>query len=166
MNLSKPKFAWHDILNLMEERPLVSSLDSNPAPKNFSVLYLVLVLVVIAAGIFSGIFFARKSLSASASPSAVVTGASAVTPLSSGEVGSTNPAFKDTATGQLAAGGLNGEGTYHLVRPGGDSQTVYLVSSIVDLSQYVGKTVQVTGQTLKARHVGWLMDVGRLKIVQ
>ena len=83
------------------------------------------------------------------------------------EVGSTDTAtFRDTATGTLEAGGLNGEGTHKLTRDGGPSQTVYLISSIVDLDQYVGKKVQVWGETIKAQRAPWLMDVGRLKLTE
>lgn len=73
--------------------------------------------------------------------------------------------FKDSATGTLKKGGIEGEGAYHLERPGGDSQNVYLTSSVIDLSQFVGKKVQVWGETNAAQKAGWLMDVGRLKIL-
>lgn len=73
--------------------------------------------------------------------------------------------FKDTVSGTLQSGGIDGEGQYHLVRPGGDSQNVYLTSSIVDLSQFVGKNIKVWGQTQTAKHAGWLMDVGRVEIL-
>lgn len=143
----------------MEDRPLVSSLDPKTSSPALAIIIGVFVVIV---GSVSGAYFSHKSLPKETAASAATPNAQ-TTPLSSGEVGSTNPAFKDTATGEMAAGGLNGEGTHHLIRPGGASQTVYLVSSIVDLDQYVGKKVQVIGQTLKARRVGWLMDVGRIK---
>jgi hypothetical protein len=72
--------------------------------------------------------------------------------------------FKDTAEGTLKDGGINGEGQFHLVRPGGDSQNVYLTSSLVDLSQFLGRKVKVWGQTQSAQTAGWLMDVGRVEI--
>ncbi len=68
--------------------------------------------------------------------------------------------FPDKAEGKLSEGGIDGEGNFHLVRPGGDSQNVYLTSSIVDLSKYVGKKVRVWGQTFSGQKAGWLMDVG------
>lgn len=74
--------------------------------------------------------------------------------------------FKDTAEGIMQKGGIAGEGQFHLVRPGGDSQSVYLTSSIVDLSQVIGKKVRVWGQTQKAQHAGWLMDVGRVEVLE
>jgi len=81
-------------------------------------------------------------------------------------VGSTDTAtFKDTAQGTLEKGGVDGEGSHHLTRAGGPSQTAYLVSSVVDLDQYVGKKVKVWGQTLAAKNVSWLMDVGKIEIL-
>lgn len=73
--------------------------------------------------------------------------------------------FKDQAEGTLKTGGIEGEGVYHLERPGGESQNVYLTSSSVDLSQFVGKKIKVWGQTQAAKHAGWLMDVGRLQVL-
>lgn len=81
-------------------------------------------------------------------------------------VGTTAKEFKDSAEGILEAGGLDGEGTHKLIREGGPSQTAYLTSSIIDLSKYVGKKVKVWGETFKAQKAGWLMDVGRLEILE
>ncbi|KKS78749.1 MAG: hypothetical protein UV54_C0052G0004 [Candidatus Beckwithbacteria bacterium GW2011_GWA2_43_10] len=75
-------------------------------------------------------------------------------------------AFKDQAEGEIASGGIDGEGSHHLIRDGGESQYVYLTSSIVDLNQFVGKKVRVWGQTFEAQRAGWLMDVGRLEILE
>ena len=81
-------------------------------------------------------------------------------------VGSDNTKiFKDTAEGTLKGGGINGEGQYHLVRPGGESQNVYLTSSHVDLSKFVAKKIKVWGETQKAQYAGWLMDVGRVEVL-
>ncbi len=74
--------------------------------------------------------------------------------------------FKDTATGTLQAGGIKGEGTYHLERPGGVSQNVYLTSTVIDMAPFVGKKVQVWGQTVAGQHAGWFMDVGKIKVVE
>lgn len=74
--------------------------------------------------------------------------------------------FKDVAEGVLQEGGIGDEGQYHLVRPGGDSQNVYLTSSIVDLSVYLKKKVKVHGQTQAAQKAGWLMDVGRVEVLE
>ena len=74
--------------------------------------------------------------------------------------------FKDVATGALKEGGIEGEGQFHLVRPGGVSQNVYLTSSSVDLSKFAGKKIKVWGETQKAQYAGWLMDVGRVEVIE
>ncbi|MBI5448833.1 hypothetical protein HY948_00790 [Candidatus Gottesmanbacteria bacterium] len=74
--------------------------------------------------------------------------------------------FKDSATGTVEKGSMNGEGTHKLVREGGESQTAFLISSVVDLDQYIGKKVKVWGQTFAAEKASWLMDVGKIEIQQ
>jgi len=74
--------------------------------------------------------------------------------------------FKDKAEGLLKEGGINGEGNFHLERPGGPSQNVYLTSSTVDLSQFVGKKIRIWGQTFAGEKAGWLMDVGFVEILK
>ncbi|MBI5619701.1 hypothetical protein HY950_01950 [Candidatus Gottesmanbacteria bacterium] len=74
--------------------------------------------------------------------------------------------FKDSAVGTIEKGGIDGEGTHKLVREGGESQTAFLTSSVVDLDQYVGKKVKVWGQTFDAEKAAWLMDVGKIEIQQ
>lgn len=73
--------------------------------------------------------------------------------------------FPDVAEGVVREGGIEGEGEYHLERPGGESQNVYMTSSAVDLSQFIGKKVKVWGQTNSAQAAGWLMDVGRVEVL-
>lgn len=73
--------------------------------------------------------------------------------------------FRDSAEGILEEGGVNGEGTHHLVRDGGPSQYVYLTSTVIDLQSFSGKKVQVWGETISAQKAGWLMDVGRIKVL-
>ena len=73
--------------------------------------------------------------------------------------------FPDEVEGKLKEGGIEGEGSFHLERPGGESQNVYLTSSIVDLSAYIGKRVRVRGETQKAQKAGWLMDVGYVEVL-
>jgi len=74
--------------------------------------------------------------------------------------------FRDSAQGDLEKGGINGEGSHHLVRPGGESQHVYLTSSIIDLDQFAGRKVKVWGETFAGQKAGWLMDVGRLEVLE
>lgn len=74
--------------------------------------------------------------------------------------------FKDSAEGVIQEGGLDGEGTHKLIRPGGISQTVYLTSSVVDLEKFNNAKVKVWGETNTAQKAGWLMDVGRIKVIE
>ncbi|MEK7188342.1 MAG: hypothetical protein AAB685_00635 [Patescibacteria group bacterium] len=74
--------------------------------------------------------------------------------------------FSDTAEGTLEEGGIEGEGTYHLVREGGPARYVYLTSTVIDLASFKGKKVKVWGQTLSGRKAGWLMDVGKIKVIE
>jgi len=72
--------------------------------------------------------------------------------------------FPDTVEGVLEEGGVEGEGTHHLVREGGPSKYVYLTSTVIDLQSFVGKKVTVWGETLSGKQAGWLMDVGKVKV--
>jgi hypothetical protein len=74
--------------------------------------------------------------------------------------------FKDVVEGTIEEGGIAGEGTHHLVREGGDSQNVYLTSTVIDLESFVGKKVKIWGQTLSGKEAGWLMDVGKVQVIK
>ena len=81
-------------------------------------------------------------------------------------VGSLDETFSDEAEGLLVEGGIEGEGSHHLERDGGPSRYVYLTSSVVALDDYVGKQVKVWGETHDAQKAGWLMDVGKLEVLE
>jgi hypothetical protein len=132
-------------------------------PKDNSSLLIIIAVVVVVFGATSGYFLAKKTPAKSNDKQAT-----AEDMVKSANVVGSNDTktFSDVATGKLEKGGIKGEGTHHLTRPGGISQTVYLVSSIVDLDQFDGKQVEINGQTLKGRYSGWLMDVGRVKLLE
>lgn len=141
--------------------PALSPEKSNAIKKILPFLAVVLVIIL---GIFAGFFlsgrenFLSPGLSGTVPSEKIVKGS---------EFGSSDTEkFKDTATGVLEAGGIDGEGTHKLTREGGPSQTVYLTSSVLDLDQFVGKKVQIWGETFQAQKAGWLMDVGRIKILE
>ena len=123
--------------------------------------YLVGALLVVLVGVGTAWMISKNMASggsSSAAPGAKVTSTSA---------GTLDPSVKyDTATGVLQDGGLNGEGNFHLVRDGGASHYVYLISSVVDLSTFVNKTVQIWGETEASKKVGWLMDVAKVQVAQ
>lgn len=74
--------------------------------------------------------------------------------------------FRDEAEGILVKGGIDGEGSHHLMRPGGESQNVYLTSSVVDLEEFIDHRVRIWGETFAAQKAGWLMDVGRVEVLE
>lgn len=73
--------------------------------------------------------------------------------------------FKDTATGYLEKGGIEGEGSHQLLREGGPSRTVYLTSSVTDLDKLVGMEIKIWGETNKGQKAAWLMDVGLVEVL-
>jgi len=81
-------------------------------------------------------------------------------------LGRTDGVFKDAAVGVIEKNENGGEGTHRLLREGGESQTVNLTSSVVDLDEFVGYKVEVKGETFAAQKAGWLMDVGVVKILE
>lgn len=74
--------------------------------------------------------------------------------------------FKDSATGTLEKGSINGEGTHILNREGGKDQRAALTSSAVDLDLFVGKKVEIKGETNSSTKAGWFLDVGTIKILE
>jgi hypothetical protein len=125
----------------------------------------IVVVLVLVALVGVGTGFGLSQLSAGTGKSLIP-----LPKVSSVEKGKTygvsdTAAFKDATEGTLKEGGIEGEGQFHLVRPGGDSQNVYMTSSTVDLSQFIGKKVKVWGATQTAQHAGWLMDVGKVEVL-
>ncbi len=115
-------------------------------------------LVIIGAGVGGGWFFSQKEGNISSGP--ILPGGGS----KGQEIGSADTkTFKDTAVGILEKGGIDGEGTHKLIGEGGPSQTAYLISSVIDLDQFVGQKVQLWGETFKGQKAPWLMDVGRAK---
>lgn len=80
--------------------------------------------------------------------------------------GNTGKNFKDTAIGTIEKGSINGEGTHILNREGGASQRASLTSSVVDLDLFVGRKVEVKGETNASNKTSWLLDVGSIKILE
>lgn len=121
-------------------------------------------LIVVFLGIASGYFLSGGTDKDSITPGKRLLGSGVEKGKTYGE-GDVKE-FKDTAEGELKEGGIEGEGQYHLVRPGGESQNVYLTSSQVDLSLFIDRKVKVWGATQTAQVAGWLMDVGRVQVLE
>ena len=153
-----------------EEEPLVKPVEAMTVPKvkGGKKLPVVLVLgavVIIALGIGSGYLLSQKAggiAGIKSAKQAAESGINVGDVVGSGD----EKTFKDDAVGMLEQGGIEGEGSHKLTREGGESQTVYLTSTVVDLEQFVGRKVQVWGETFAAQKAGWLMDVGRVKVLE
>lgn len=146
-------------LDTVPEEPLLHNLDSS---KKFMRKKVISISLVIIAGIASG--YLLFSLFAGGY-SLIPGGRNEGSPVQ--VVGSTDTkVFRDSAQGKLEEGGINGEGTHSLIRPGGDNQTVYLTSSVLILDDFVGKKVKVWGETFAGKKAGWLMDVGKVEVLE
>lgn len=127
-------------------------------------LPVILAVIIAGLGILSGYLLAGKGSVATLSGG---TGGSVEKIKKGTVVGlSDEDTFKDEAEGKLVAGGIDGEGSHHLERPGGESKNVYLTSSVIDLNEYLNRQVKVWGETFSAQKAGWLMDVGKLEVLE
>jgi len=159
-----------DIPNLSTEKPQTQSNDIN-----FSVLPIVVVLVLaLASGFWISRFFpvnkttVTKTTTTPEGQTVLSTDKiSSADEIKVGKVyGNTEKSFKDSATGVIEKGSINGEGTHILIREGGASQRASLISSTVDLDLFVGKKVEIKGETNASNKTSWLLDVGSLKVLE
>jgi hypothetical protein len=140
--------------------------------KNQAVKIIILSIVAIGLGLGSAYFTRGTSPPPDTKTTSDGQEITAVAPedkstIKKGDVfGSNNEAvFKDNATGYLQAGGFEDEGSHTLMRAGGKSQYVYLTSSVTDLDKFIGMEIRVWGETFRGEKAGWLMDVGRVEVV-
>ncbi|OGH11675.1 MAG: hypothetical protein A3B38_03085 [Candidatus Levybacteria bacterium RIFCSPLOWO2_01_FULL_36_13] len=141
-------------------KPLIHSFGQG---KTFTPKIIALLGLIVVLGVISGYMLSGKGINTSVNTST----SNKENQADSGTIVGSNDikTFKDTVEGVLKEGGIEDEGAFHLERSGGESQNVYLTSSIVDLSQFVGKKIKVWGQTQKAQYAGWLMDVGKIEVL-
>lgn len=122
------------------------------------------VLVILAVGIGTGLVVSSRQKSAKLAASSP--GGEQLTE----EVKeSFTQTFRDEAEGTVEKNDdldKYAQGTHKLIRPGGESQTAYLTSSVLDLDQYLGKKIKVFGETFGSSQVGWLMDVGKVEVLE
>ncbi len=147
---------------LMEDRIMEPTQKSRLVP--------LMIMLGIFLGLGTGFYVAKTRLMASGTTSL----SSANQTLSSTtnvKVGDTfgsadEKTFRDQAEGILMSGGIDGEGSHHLERGANKSQWVYVTSSVVDLDLLVGDRVTIWGETNQGKKAGWLMDVGKLKVLE
>ncbi|MEK7551594.1 MAG: hypothetical protein AAB532_03260 [Patescibacteria group bacterium] len=147
-------------------QPLIKSFDNTSSKSKFAPKIVIALVIVTVVGILTGFFLSGSGISGQS----LTTKTGGILNLSSAPkgtiVGSDDlETYKDIAEGTLREGGVEGEGAFHLERPGGESKNAYLTSSVVDLSMFVGRKIKVWGQTQKPQRVGWLMDVGRIEVL-
>lgn len=154
-----------EIKDDVKDQSLVHDFNTSNSKFSFSPKIALIFVVVVLLGLGSGyVLSTRLSINGK---TANIGGNLNSSSISKGTTVGSNDTntFKDTAQGILKQGGIDGEGAFHLERPGGSSQNVYLTSSTVDMTKFVDKKIKVWGQTQKAQHAGWLMDVGRVEVL-
>lgn len=143
---------------------LIRNFDIKKPMNKQKYLLTLLSLLVIVAGALSGYFLAGTKASG--------LGSSTLNKSGDSEKGdqvvevANEEAFPDSAEGLMVKGGIEGDGTHHLDRELGPEKYVYLTSSVIDLDNFDGKKVKVWGQTLSGQSAGWLMDVGKVELVE
>ena len=125
------------------------------------VIPVVFAIVIVAGGVFSGLVLASRSKVEAPSVSFEDE------ELAPDVRESFAQTFRDEAEGVIEKNedfDQYSQGTHKLIRPGGEDQTAYLTSSVLDLDEYTGKNVKVFGETFGSSQVGWLMDVGKVEV--
>lgn len=151
-----------------EKKVLIRDLNSKPIKKsNMKKQLIILVVFMVFLGIGTGFVASALVPTTTSGPISALGGEDGEGEIKKGySVGvDDSKEFPDSAEGVLREGGIDGEGEYHLERPGGESQNVYLTSSIIDLSAFLDKKIKVNGKTFDAQKAGWLMDVGRVEVL-
>ena len=125
---------------------------------------LLLIIVLIGAGIFTGLML--TSVNKSKASQGNVLSEENLAPEIKENFSQT---FKDEAEGVVEKNDdfeKYAQGPWKLIRTGGESQTAYLTSSVMDLDEFVGKKVKVYGETFGSDQVSWLMDVGKVEVIE
>jgi hypothetical protein len=156
----------------------IPNLSSNPVTNSQKAPLLslkimgIFLVLALAVGFWSSRLFpfskSSNSLSLSIKEQAISTDTiSDATQIQTGKLyGDTATVFKDSATGTIEKGSINGVGTHILNREGGATQRASLTSSVVDLDLFIGKKVEVKGETNSSSKTAWLMDVGSVKVLE
>ena len=148
---------------------------SIPSVKNTQAISKPALIIIVILAMSLGFWGSRvpnnsTHISTQTSDKSLITNPETITDTSKIEInklyGNLSKAFTDSATGTLEKGSINGEGTHILNRAGGVTQRAALTSSVVDLDLFVGKKVEIKGQTNASTKASWLIDVGTIKIVE
>ena len=142
-----------------------ASLRAVPDKTKFAkILPYFIVVVLVGLGIFTGLIASSVQKAKAQNQQAKSIEEEELSPQQQESFAQT---FRDEAEGTVEKNDdldKYAQGTHKLLRPGGESQTAYLTSSVLDLDEYVGKKVKVFGETFGSSQVGWLMDVGKVEV--
>lgn len=149
------------MLQLGKMEPLLQKL---PDTSTRLRTYTIVLVLALFAGAGTGYFVVWAKAQKTTPPMGVTSSS-----ISPNQAQQDTKTFKDFAEGVIqkkppSKNGDYSEGTYLLIRP--SAVPVALTSSVVDLSSYEGKKVKVYGESNKAVQAGWLMDVGRVDVLQ
>jgi len=151
-----------------QENQSVNSLDLSESLLDWKIILISAGVVLVGLG--SGYGLSRLRSSSAQVSSSTSTDVSQQPTGKKVKVGQTygnqSEVFSDEAIGVVERVTDTEEGTHKLLREGGESQTAYLTSSLVDLDRFVNHKVKVWGETFAAQKVGWLMDVGAVKVLE
>lgn len=134
------------------------------------ILFVIVPVLSIFLGVGTGFMLAQASPSKNSTASSNISEESSIKEHVEQVQQKDAASFRDKAEGLIEKNDISdGEnfasGTHKLIR-GDESQTAYLTSSVLDLNEYTGKKVTVYGETFSSSQVGWLMDVGRVEVVE
>ena len=127
-------------------------------------LPIIIIIVFVGAGIFTGLVLSSRNKGSKNLKVAVEE-----ENLTTEQKQSFTQTFRDEAQGVIEKNDeldKYAQGTHKLIRSGGESQTAYLTSTVLDLDEYLGKKDKVFGETFGSSQVGWLMDVGKVEIIE
>ena len=160
-----------DIPNLASNPVINNDISPLKLPKKSKVVYLIIIFIAIISGFWISRFLpTQTSLSNIDNDTPANKEAAKIIEGEEIKVGTTygnlSQNFSDSAIGVVKAGGVNNEGTHTLIREGGVTQNAALTSSVVDLDLFIGKKVEVKGETNDSNKAGWFMDVGSIKILE
>lgn len=139
--------------------PSIVKKFNNPETGKKNITLGIVSLLVVLVGIGTGYFLSGVNKKVPA------IGTSGEIKVTENEAGIKDVSDYETTDGVLEEGGIGGEGTHHLVRGSGPSQYAYLTSSVLDMDPFIGKKVQIWGNTISGKKAGWLLDVVKIKVV-
>ncbi len=158
-------------ISLEDSTPTINTSSSSKLSFQLPNTKIIIISLAVITGLTTGFFVAKNRLQQTGSSSLT---SSAITQnptdASSIRVGDTfgsadESSFSDSAIGVIQPGGIEGEGSHHLERGTDKSQWVYLTSSVIDLDLFLTTEVELWGETFQGKKAGWLMDVGRIKVI-